>query len=283
MVFHDDEEKATAAIAALGEFAPSDSLRSAARVASERRRTRRARVSDPLDAPPERFSSGFPSLDDVLGGGLTSGACYMLPGPPGAGKSTLAMEMAGSVAARGRPALYLSTERTRRAVHQDAVRLELSEELHFDGCDYLQDIADILEAADEESPSLLVVDSVQSATRRASMKGDLARWTDVMKDLCSYARSRQVTVIAVSQVTKEGCFAGSRSLEHDSDVFAELQWDAHLPGVRVLTVGKNRFGPSGGEMRFGIGKTGIETVDAFLESLAAPSAEELTLFESEDE
>jgi hypothetical protein len=53
--------------------------------------------------------SGISHLDETLNG-LEAGKLYILAAMPGAGKTTLALQMAATVAQAGRPALYLSLE-----------------------------------------------------------------------------------------------------------------------------------------------------------------------------
>lgn len=58
-------------------------------------------------------SSGIPSLDALLGGGLHRGTCTLLTGPAGTGKSALAVQFAAAAAARGeRSAMFVFDERT---------------------------------------------------------------------------------------------------------------------------------------------------------------------------
>ena len=57
---------------------------------------------------PERFQTGVPNLDEVLGGGLLRGAIVMVIGPPGSGKTILAQQISFSAARRGETALYLT-------------------------------------------------------------------------------------------------------------------------------------------------------------------------------
>ena len=52
--------------------------------------------------PPPRLPSGIEELDRVLGGGIVAGATMLIGGDPGIGKSTLMLQAAAAVAARGR-------------------------------------------------------------------------------------------------------------------------------------------------------------------------------------
>ncbi len=49
----------------------------------------------------ENFSSDVPGIDAVLGGGLPCGTSTLFSGPPGTGKSTLALTFAVAAAHRG--------------------------------------------------------------------------------------------------------------------------------------------------------------------------------------
>jgi circadian clock protein KaiC len=56
---------------------------------------------------PETVPSGIMELDTLLGGGLDRGTSNMFMGPPGTGKSTLAMKFAYTAAERGEKVLFL--------------------------------------------------------------------------------------------------------------------------------------------------------------------------------
>lgn len=58
------------------------------------------------------FPSGVPQLDSLLGGGLDRGTSTMFMGPPGTGKSTLAVKFAWELAKKGEKVLFLCFDET---------------------------------------------------------------------------------------------------------------------------------------------------------------------------
>jgi circadian clock protein KaiC len=56
----------------------------------------------------DRFSTGVPGLDTILGGGVFDGGIYIIQGAPGAGKTTLGNQICFAQAAQGRTALYIT-------------------------------------------------------------------------------------------------------------------------------------------------------------------------------
>ncbi|MFP3700845.1 ATPase domain-containing protein, partial [Burkholderia sp. SIMBA_013] len=56
----------------------------------------------------KRLSTGIANLDRVLGGGLLYGGAYIVQGPPGAGKTVLANQIASHHAHEGGKVVYLT-------------------------------------------------------------------------------------------------------------------------------------------------------------------------------
>lgn len=61
-------------------------------------------------APTTRVSTGLPTLDDMLGGGLFRGASVLVSGTPGAGKTSLAATFVRAACQRGERCLYFAFE-----------------------------------------------------------------------------------------------------------------------------------------------------------------------------
>jgi circadian clock protein KaiC len=71
--------------------------------------------------PPEHLLQiGVPGFDDVLGGGLTANRLYLLEGPPGAGKTTVAMQFLLRGAASGEKVLYVTLSESVRELRGTA-------------------------------------------------------------------------------------------------------------------------------------------------------------------
>ena len=56
-----------------------------------------------------RLGTGFAEVDRVLGGGVVPGSLILIGGEPGAGKSTISLQIADNIAQRGKT-LYVSGE-----------------------------------------------------------------------------------------------------------------------------------------------------------------------------
>jgi replicative DNA helicase len=72
----------------------------------------------------DTVSTGFPSVDRVLGGGLRRRDLVVLGGDVGAGKSSLALAMALRVAERGEPAVVMTGEMDEERLWERALALE---------------------------------------------------------------------------------------------------------------------------------------------------------------
>lgn len=61
-----------------------------------------------MSSDSDRFSTGVPGLDTILGGGVFDGGIYIIQGAPGAGKTILGNQICFAQAAQGRNALYIT-------------------------------------------------------------------------------------------------------------------------------------------------------------------------------
>ncbi|MCA1659412.1 MAG: AAA family ATPase [Verrucomicrobiaceae bacterium] len=73
--------------------------------------------------PTGTLMSGIEGLDEMFGGGLTRGTSTLFNGPPGTGKSTLALRFAVTAAEEGQPVAVYSFDETLGVLHARAASL----------------------------------------------------------------------------------------------------------------------------------------------------------------
>lgn len=210
---------------------------------SSRPVTSARRITDVAADPARSIPTGIAELDRVLGKGLVPGAVVLLGGEPGVGKSTLLLAVAARWAGGGRPTLYVSAEESAAQVRLRADRTgSLSPHLYVAA---EADLGTILGHVEELSPSLLVLDSVQtvSAGQSEGVAGGVTQVREVTGALVRVAKQRGMAVLIIGHVTKDGAIAGPRTLEHLVDVVLTFEGDRHS-GFRMVRSTKNRYGPS---------------------------------------
>lgn len=187
-----------------------------------------------------RFTSGFKELDRVLGGGIVPGSAILIGGHPGAGKSTLLLQVMCGLA-QNMTALYVTGEESLQQVAMRANRLNLP-------TDRLQMLSEtsveqICHLADQLKPQLIVIDSIQvmHLSDIQSSPGSVTQVRECASFLTRYAKTRQVAIIMVGHVTKDGTLAGPKVLEHAIDCSLLLEGEADSR-YRTLRSHKNRFG-----------------------------------------
>lgn len=74
--------------------------------------------------PPDGIPTGFPSVDELLGGGLRRGDLIVIGGDTAAGKSALALAIALRVSEQGRSTIFLTSEMEAERVLERALAIE---------------------------------------------------------------------------------------------------------------------------------------------------------------
>jgi DNA repair protein RadA/Sms len=196
-------------------------------------------VGDAVD----HWPTGIGEMDRVLGGGIVPGAVILLSGEPGVGKSTLLLEVASRAAKLGQRVLYVSAEESVNQVRMRAARTGALQESLFTASEV--DLAVILGQIDELDPVLLIVDSVQTVSSSATegLAGGPSQVREVASTLIRVAKDRNLPVVLVGHVTKDGSIAGPRLLEHLVDVVCHFEGDRQT-ALRFVRALKNRFGPT---------------------------------------
>lgn len=197
--------------------------------------------SEPL--PRKTMQMG--ELDRVLGGGLVAGSVILLGGDPGIGKSTLLLQAVCQMAIKGAECLYISGEEAVDQVRLRAVRLGLDNaKISLAAATSVRDIVVSIEKA-ERVPDLVIIDSIQTmyVDTIDSAPGTVTQVRTATSELIRLAKKRNIAIVLVGHVTKEGMIAGPRVLEHMVDTVLYFEGDRGHQ-FRILRAVKNRFGPT---------------------------------------
>ncbi len=188
-----------------------------------------------------RLSTSIQEFDRVLGGGLVQGSLVLIAGDPGIGKSTILLQTSGLLSKSGKKILYVSAEESASQIKLRAERLEVnSDNLYI----YPQtNLESVRVQIDEMTPDVVIIDSIQALYTQnvSSSSGSVSQVRECCNELMHIAKSKNVTIIIVGHVTKEGNIAGPKMLEHMVDTVIYFEGDKYK-SYRLLRSMKNRFG-----------------------------------------
>ncbi len=217
----------------------------------------------------DRMPTGIGELDRVLGGGIVPGALVLVGGDPGIGKSTLMTQVAHAVSVgvwkcgsveehmistsipphldTSTPphictsTLYISGEESAEQIRLRAERLGAQSD-HFLVVNETE-VNTILHHIETEQPSLVVIDSIQTAYDPSleSAPGTVSQVRNCAAALARAAKNGGPPIFLIGHVTKEGSLAGPRVLEHMVDTVLYFEGD-RSHAYRILRAVKNRFG-----------------------------------------
>jgi DNA repair protein RadA/Sms len=217
-----------------------------------------------------RIATGIGEFDRVLGGsdavglGLVPGSLVLLGGAPGIGKSTLVGAALGNLVANGTSVLYVSGEESPEQIRvrherlgSAAMGVPVIAETDLDSV-----IATI--EAQSPKPAVCVIDSVQTlyCADLSGAPGSVGQVREVAARLMQVAKSRDIAMLLVGHVTKEGSLAGPRVLEHLVDCVLVFEGERDR-SFRMLRADKNRFGSTNEVGVFEMEEHGlVEVLDA---------------------
>lgn len=196
------------------------------------------KITEPL-----RFTTGIEALDCVTGGGLVSGAVTLLAGSPGAGKSRLALQFASHCGAFAK-LVYVSGEETRERLAQRCSEMNLNASVIK--VSILTETSALQSLISVVRPDVLIIDSLQTIHSK-NLPARLGSPSQVLNSSIWCVRIAQrlkLALFAISHVTKDENISGPNSVEHNIDVSLYLDTSEKRESLRVLSSGKNRFGPS---------------------------------------
>tara|TARA_R110002050_G_scaffold44262_1_gene105527 strand:+ start:27389 stop:28795 length:1407 start_codon:yes stop_codon:yes gene_type:complete len=199
-----------------------------------------------LDGPNQeqlRKKTTISELDRVTGGGLVPGSVVLVGGDPGIGKSTLLLQAIAGLSKNYKCA-YISGEEGVDQVRLRAKRLHVENqpvELATE-----TNIKSIIKSLNGPTPpEIVVIDSIQTMylDDLDSSPGSVSQVRTCSQELIRLAKKKNIVMILVGHVTKEGAIAGPRVLEHMVDTVLYFEGDRGHQ-FRILRSVKNRFGPT---------------------------------------
>lgn len=186
-----------------------------------------------------RLNTGVAEFDRVMGGGIMHGSLNLIAGDPGIGKSTLMTELGRYLP--DRRILYVTGEESPRQVKLRAQRLGVDSDRFMLLAE--TNVEDIIAAAQETEPDVMIVDSIQTIFRPdvQSAPGSVSQVRESAAALLQVTKTMDFSTFLIGHVTKEGTIAGPRVLEHMVDTVLYFEGERHH-AYRILRAVKNRFG-----------------------------------------
>jgi len=230
----------------------------------------------------ERKRTGVGFVDDMYGGrGMTPSTVTLLTGTPGAGKTTLALELAESLTDQGHVCLFNTCEESVYQAKATVERLGLTGNFYI-GQDSLIDAtwkemvaknrrdepsvlehARLIMAKHPDQQFFLICDSLQTLDDGKYHDYAINQKTNVrvLGRITEFCKSQYSIAIMIGQVGKDGKFSGENKLKHMVDCHAHLFYDEDPDsddyGTRYFSMNKNRFGYSGRTYALRIGEKGL--------------------------
>ena len=196
-------------------------------------------LNDILSSEPvERMHTDLDEVDRVLGGGLLPGSLILLGGSPGVGKSTLSLHICSGL---NQSSLYFSAEESEEQVALRARRLDIKTENLYLSSE--SDLNGIITHMERMEPKFVIIDSIQTIfnSELDSLPGSPSQIKDCGQKFLELSKRKNITILIVGHVTKEGTIAGPKMLEHMVDTVLYLEGDDRYDH-RILRSTKNRFG-----------------------------------------
>jgi circadian clock protein KaiC len=201
----------------------------------------------------EDFPSGIAALDCLLGGGLGRGTSTMFMGPPGTGKSTLALQFVQAAAEKGEKSLVFIFDETIGTLLKRATQLGMTLERHVkDGTISIQQVDPaeispgelahrIKEGVEESDIRLVMIDSINGYLNAMPEERYL---TLQLHELLAYLNQQGVmTLMVLAQQGLVGNMQSSVDLTYLSDTVVLTRfYEARGELKQALSVVKKRSG-----------------------------------------
>ena len=217
----------------------------------------------------ENFPSGIERLDALLGGGLGRGTSTMFMGPPGTGKSTLAVRFVLSAALRGEKSLMFVFDETIGTLMHRAENLGMDLRPHVDSGLIVINQVDPAEISpgemahrigltvDQNRTRMIVMDSINGYLNAMPTERDLALQ---LHELLAYLNQQGVvTIMVLAQQGLVGSMQSAVDLTYLADTVVLMRYfEARGEVKQALSVIKKRNGDHERTIReVSVGQSGL--------------------------
>ncbi|NLY20690.1 MAG: DNA repair protein RadA [Tissierellia bacterium] len=221
------------------------------------------KLSDISLSNSERIKTEYQEFNRVMGGGIVKDSVTILTAKPGAGKSTLILQIAHDLAQKDHKILYASGEESESQIKNRAERI-LGSNLKNIWVISTNSFNDVEEEINSIDPDFIIVDSIQTmrVEELSQRAGSPTQTMECANRLVNTAKNaaNPKCVFMIGQMTKEDELAGVRALEHlvDTVLIIDSDQDSQL---RTLNTTKNRYGGTGEMGFFEMTEDGLISID----------------------
>jgi len=210
-------------------------------------------LSEASEKPLVRIETG--PWDVCFGGGLVVTSVTLLGGAPGAGKSTMALQLADNVCEISkREILYIGMEEAVEEIKYRAIRLGVRN-MHRIRVHPMGSNAQLGSILLNRKPAAIIVDSLPGMTLDANDA------VEICKRFKDYSVTLEAPTIIIDHVTKDHDFAGLMQLQHAVDTTVSFFPRDEASSIRDMFTIKNRFGPANVSAMFEMTAKGLVAVD----------------------
>lgn len=223
--------------------------------------------------------TGHQHIDYMFAGdGIIAGTVTLVTGTPGAGKTTLMLQLADSLTRLGHKAIVNTGEESLYQIRRVTKRLNLK---HGFIPAYNRAAEDIIEHSEEvgakypKAHRFIIQDSLQCLEVRPSGGRGRPPGKDkaqimALEQLTEYAKNNWINLFLIGHVNKKGEFSGRQTIKHIVDCHLHLEYSPEYE-QRSMQMLKNRFGVAGSYFDFDLTAHGLKFEAA---RAAAASADE---------
>jgi DNA repair protein RadA/Sms len=238
------------------------------------------RLSDATVSQVERCGTLCATMDYFFGGGIVRTSTILIGGAPGAGKTTLMLQLSDVFIERfhKRDVIYIANEQSAAEIRDVALRLAIKNMHEICIVKAMGGLkSNLYTLVMSYKPCLVIVDSLTKLVGE-----DMLLAVHVAEQLKALTVELNCPSLIVNQVTKGLDHAGLQKLQHATDTNCMIYTDPE-DGSRVLATDKNRNGPAPRAINMAMTEKGLTVLGVLDDSEQRAAKERATSEEDDDE